>query len=122
MTGPWSASAVAIAALCELAEESAGGGRLDDLRRQLETLRVTEHVEGIEAAETAALELQRVAESFSRLATPEYLDEIGAATRALEQALGEWPRSPFVEAMKGASAVVEELQHEVESGFKGELR
>ena len=44
------------------------------------------------------------------------------ATRRLEQALGEGPGSPFVEAMKPASAVVEELEREVEAGYKGELR
>ena len=40
-----------IIALCELAEERAGGGELQELREQLVALRMTEHPEGIEEAE-----------------------------------------------------------------------
>jgi hypothetical protein len=115
-------SAVSVAALCELAEESAGGGKLEELRAQLLSLRLTEHPEGIEEAEAAALELERTVGAAPRLATPAYLDAVGAATRRLEEALGEGPGSPFVEAMKRATAVVEELEHEVEAGYKGALR
>lgn len=115
-------SAVSIAALCELAEEAAGGGKLEELRGQLVALRVTEHPEGIVEAEAAALELERTIGATPRLATPEYLDAVGAATRRLEQALGEAPGSPFAEAMKRASAVVTELELDVERGYKGELR
>ena len=96
-------SAVSVAALCELAEESAGGGKLEELRAQLVSLRLTEHPEGIEEAEAAALDLERTIGVAPRLATPAYLDAIGAATRRLEQALGEGPGSPFVEAMKRAT-------------------
>ena len=115
-------SAVSIAALCELAEESAGGGKLDELRAQLVSLRLTEHPEGIEEAEAAALDLERTLGAAPRLATPAYLDSVGVATRRLEQALGDGLGSPFVEAMKQASVVVERLEHEVVSGYKGELR
>ncbi len=115
-------SAVSIAALCELAEESAGGGKLEELRAQLVSLRLTEHPEGIEEAEAAALDLERTLGAAPRLATPAYLDSVGTATRRLEQTLGEEPGSPFVEAMRQASAVVEELEREVVAGYKGELR
>ena len=115
-------SAVSIAALCELAEESAGGGKLEELRAQLVSLRLTEQPEGIEEAEAAALDLERALGGTPRLATPAYLDSVGTATRRLEQALGEGPGSPFVEAMKQTTAVVEELEREVLAGYKGELR
>src|SRR5262249_39848617 len=111
-------SAVSGAAMCELAEESAGGGKLDELRAQLLSLRLTEPPEGIEEAEEAALDLERTLGATPRVATPGYLDAIGAATRRLEDALGDEPGSPFVEAMKQASAVVEALERDVVSGYK----
>src|SRR5205807_3385535 len=52
--------AVSISALCELAEETAAGGDLERLRADLVTLRLTESPPGIEEAEAAALELERV--------------------------------------------------------------
>ncbi len=113
--------AVSIAALCELAEESAGGGRLEELRAQLVATRIVEQPEGIEEAEAAALELEQTLDDPPRVATAQYLDAIGAAARRLEQALGEWPASPFAEAMKQAPAVVAELERDVEAGYKGEL-
>ncbi len=114
-------AAASVAALCELAEESAGGGKLEELREQLVTLRLTEHPEGIEEAEAAVLALQRTLGTTPRVASASYLDAIGAATRRLEQALGEGPGSPFGEAMKRASGLVEELAREVVGGYKVEL-
>jgi hypothetical protein len=114
-------AAVSIAALCELAEEAAGGGKLDDLRAQLRSLRLTENPEGIEQAEEAALELERTIGVPPRLATPEHLDAIGFATRRLEDALGEGPGSPFGQVMKQAMGVVGELEAAVLGGYKGEL-
>ena len=73
--------AVSIVALCELAEETAAGGDLDELRAQLVALRVTENPPGIDEAEEAALELQRVLGAPPALATPARLDAIGVATR-----------------------------------------
>jgi hypothetical protein len=115
--------AVSIVALCELAEETAAGGDLDELRSQLAALRVTENPDGIEEAEEAALELQRVLGAPPTLATPARLDEIGAATRRLEIALGGAVQgSPFAAAMKGASEVVEALQREIEGSYRIDLR
>ena len=79
---------VTILALCELAEETAAGGDLDELRSQLAALRLTENPPGIDEADEAALELQRVLGTPPALATPSRLDAIGAATRELELALG----------------------------------
>jgi hypothetical protein len=111
-------SAVSIAALCELAEESAGGGKLEELQAQLATLRVTEQPEGIDEAEAAVSELQQTLATPPRLASPDYLDAIGVATRRLERALGEGPGSPFGEAMKQGIAVVAELERDVLGGYK----
>jgi hypothetical protein len=114
-------AAVSIAALCELAEESAGGGKLEELRRELVALRLTENPEGIEEAEAAALDLERTIQPPPRLASPGYLDALGAAVRRLELSLGESMTSPFAEAMKQGSSVVSELELEVETGYKGSL-
>lgn len=115
--------AVSIVALCELAEETAGGGDLDELRSQLAALRITESPPGIEEAEEAALELQRVLGAPPTLATPERLDAIGAATRRLEAALGGAVQgSPFAAAMKASSSVVEALFGDVERSYRAALR
>ena len=110
--------AVSIAAMCELAEEQAGGGELEELRLQLATVRLTENPPGIDEAESAALELERRLGSTPRVATPRYLDEVGAATRRLERALGDSGNSPFAVAMQQALPAVEELAKEVESQYK----
>ena len=113
--------AVSIAALCELAEETAAGGDVERLRADLATLRLTEGPPGIEEAEAAALELERVLGSPPRLATPNYLDAVGAATVRLEQTLGEAGASPFATALKQGLVAVDELAAEVEGRYKLEL-
>ena len=115
--------AVTILALCELAEETAAGGDLDELRSQLAALRLTENPPGIDEAEEAALELQRVLGVPPSLATPARLDAIGAATRELELALGGAVQgSPFAVALKSAGEVVDALLRDVEGAYRGELR
>ena len=113
--------AVSIAALCELAEETAGGGDLERLRADLVTLRLTENPPGIDEAEAAALELERVLGAPPRLATPSYLDAVGVATRRLEETLANGAASPFAAALKEGRAAVEELAAEVEARYKLEL-
>jgi hypothetical protein len=112
--------AVSILALCELAEETAGGGDLGELRAQLVALRVTENPPGIEEAEEAALALEAVVGAPPRVATPAHLDAVGAATRRLERALGDGS-SPFANAMQQSVGAVEELTRDVESGYKRQL-
>jgi len=114
--------AVSIAAVCELAEETAAGGELEELRAQLLTLRLTENPEGIEAAEEAALELESTLSAAPRVASPAYLDRVGTATMKLERALGDGGASPFAAAMQVGMASVEELAAEVERKYKLELR
>jgi hypothetical protein len=110
--------AASIVALCELAEESAGGGDLEELRGRLLTLRLTEQPIGVEEAEAAALELERVIGTPPRVATPAWLDAVGLATLQLERALGESGPSPFAAAMRSGADAVERFVRDVESGYK----
>jgi hypothetical protein len=114
-------AAVSIAALCEIAADSAGGGDLDGLVASLAELREREAPEGIEDAEDAARALRNTIGEPPQLATPARLDEIGAATRRLEQELDPGGASPFAAALKAAQGAVQELQREVEAGYLVEL-
>ena len=113
--------AVSIVALCEVAEETAAGGDLDELRSHLVALRITENPPGIDEAEDAVLTLQHTIGAPPRVATPRWLDEVGAATRRLEIALGEASGSPFAEAMKQAVHAVDALAEDVEANYKRPL-
>ncbi|MBW3592403.1 MAG: hypothetical protein KY396_01785 [Actinobacteria bacterium] len=113
--------AVSIAALCELAEESAGGGDIGELRARLVELRLTENPEGIEDAEVAAAELQETLAVGARVASATYLDSIGLASQRLEHALGGGGGSPFAEAMKSGVGAAEDLASEVERTYKRPL-
>jgi hypothetical protein len=114
-------AAVSIAALCEIAAESAGGGDLEGLIASLAELREREAPDGIEDAEAAARVLRGVIGDPPQLATPARLDEIGAATRRLEQELDPGGPSPFAAALKAAQGAVQELQREVEAGYLSDL-
>lgn len=113
--------AVAIVGLCEIAEESAGGGDLPELRRRLAELRERESPDGIEEAEAAARSLEEVILAPPRVASADYLDAIGAAARRLEQALGEIGASPFAQAMASGHGAVEELADDVTRNYKRPL-
>jgi len=112
--------AASLAALCEIAEETAGGD-LPELRARLAEIRETEAPEGIEEAEEAAALLAETLLPEPRLATTDYLDRIGVAVRRLEQALGEDGGSPFAAAMQQALPAVEEVAAEVQQHYKGPL-
>lgn len=107
-----------IVVLCELAGELAGGGQLEELRARLATVRMTEQPAGIEAAEQAALELERAIGVPPRVASPAYLDEVGAATRRLEQSLGDHA-SPFATALAASAGTVEAFVAEVVANLIG---
>jgi hypothetical protein len=113
--------AASIVVLCELAGELAGGGQLEELRTRLAQVRMTEQPEGIEAAEEAALALEQAIGAPPVLASPAYLDEVGAATKRLETALGDIS-SPFANALAASSATVEAFVDEVERRHKLPLR
>lgn len=110
--------AASLAALCEIAEESAGGGDLPELRARLAELRETDAPLGIEEAEAAAAALAETLQPEPRVASTGYLDAIGAASRRLELALGESSASPFAAAMQSALGAVEELASDVEQNYK----
>jgi len=110
--------AVSLSALCEVAEESAGGGDLPQLRARLAELRETEAPQGIEEAEAAAAALAETLQPEPRVASSAYLDAIGSASRRLEQALGESGGSPFAATMQAALGSVEELTADVEQNYK----
>jgi hypothetical protein len=113
--------AVSIAALCEVAEEAAFPGDLDELRAQLVALRIAEMPDGIEEAEDAARALQHVLGVPPQLATPARLDAIGQAARRLERALDPTAPSPFTGAMRTAADVADSLWRDVESSYLGPL-
>jgi hypothetical protein len=113
--------AASIAALCEVAEETAGGGNLEELRAQLVTLRLTEAPAGIEEAEAAALDLEQAVGAPPRVASVDYLDAVGAAVRRLEQALGDTGQSPFATTMQQALGVADGLAENVASHYKLDL-
>jgi hypothetical protein len=113
--------AVGIVGLCELAEESAGGGDLAALRARLAELRELERPDGIEEAERAAADLEAVIAVSPRVASDGHLDAIGQAATRLERALGEIGSSPFARAMQSGSGAVEELARDVERGYKRPL-
>jgi hypothetical protein len=113
-------SVAAIVALCELAGDLAGGGDLAALRQELARVRIAEGAD-VEAAEAATIELERAIGEPPRVASPIYLDEVGEAAAALEQALGD-TASPFSAALRGGSGAVEEFVRDVERNYVLELR
>jgi hypothetical protein len=113
--------AVAIAAMCEIAEDTAAGGDIGELRDRLLTLRLTEAPAGIDEAEAAALALERAIVSPPRVASAAYLDAVGDAARRLERALGSIEQSPFAVAVQASIGAVDELTADVVRGYKLEL-
>jgi hypothetical protein len=110
--------AISIAALCEVASDAAGGGDVDELVARLEELRAGENPPGIESALEAAERLRQVLGEPPQLASPARLDEIGAATRQLEQELDPTGASPFASTLQASQAAVAELQREIEAGYR----
>jgi hypothetical protein len=110
-----------IVALCELAGDVAGGGSLASLRQQLAQVRIVENPPGIAEAEQAADELERAIGVPPHVASPEYLDDVGAATATLERALGD-VSSPFTAALRSGTGAVDEFVRDVERGYAVPLR
>jgi hypothetical protein len=113
--------AVSIAALCEVAEEAAFPGDLDELRSQLVALRLTEDPDGVAEAEEAARSLQHTLGAPPHLSSPARLDAIDAAARRLEVALDPTAPSPFTTAMRSAVDVADALWNDVAGAYLGPL-
>ena len=110
--------AASIAALCELAEECAFPGDLDELRAQLVALRLAEQPAGIDEAEEAARALQHELGAPPTLATPARLDGIGAPSAVSSASLDPAAPSPFAAAMQPAQATVAKLVEDVERAYR----
>jgi len=106
-----------IVVMCELADELAGGGDVEELRARLAQLRMTERPPGIEDAEEAALELERTLGAPPRVASPAHLDAVGAATLRLERTLGDF-ESPFASALRSSTGAVDGFLSEVETRYR----
>jgi hypothetical protein len=113
--------AASLVALVEVAEDSAGGGELDELRSRLVGVRLTDNPPGIDDAIEAVDELERTVGVPPRVASTEHLERVGAAVRKLEEALGSGPGSPFAAAMKSGAGAVQEFAADVESNYKRPL-
>ena len=110
--------AASIAALCELADETAAGGDLDDLRSRLVALRITENPPGIDEAEQAVVALEAAIGAPPRVAKPDHLDRVGVAARRLELALGNDSGSAFAAAMRHAGQSSQAFVSDVETNYK----
>jgi hypothetical protein len=113
--------AAGLVALVEVAEESAGGGELDDLRSRLVALQLTENPPGLDEAIAAVDGLERTIGTPPRVASTDYLERVGVAVRELEAALGSGPGSPFAAAMKTGAGAVQEFTADVEANYKRPL-
>lgn len=128
--------AVALAALCEIAADSAAAGDLDDLHSRLVAVRLAEAPAaidpaaivraavvpgGIDEVEEALRSLQRTLGYPPQLASPGRLDAIGEAARRLERLLDPLAPSPFAAALAAAAGAIEALVEEVEAAYLGRL-
>ena len=114
--------AVSIVGLCELAEESAGGGDPATLRARLAEVREAEQPEGIEEAEQAAAELEsEIAEPASSREPQPISTRSEARPRVSSARSASSAPSPFAQAMQAGTVAVEEFARDVERAYKRPL-
>jgi hypothetical protein len=99
----------------------AGGAPVHDRRVLRDAVSIAGMVELAEEAAAAIGGTEQVVGDEIRVASPQYLDEIGVATRRREAALGDQGVSPFTEAMKQAGLTIDGLAADIESHYKLEL-
>ncbi len=97
------------------------GAPVHDRRVLRDAVSIAGMVELAEEAAEAIGWTEEVVQGDVRVASPQYLDEIGVATRRLEAALGKEGASPFTEAMKQAGLTIDGLAADIESHYKLEL-
>jgi hypothetical protein len=99
----------------------AGGAPVHDRRVLRDAVSIAGMVELAEEAAAAIGGTEQAVGDEIRVASPQYLDEIGVATRRREAALGDQGVSPFTEAMKQAGLTIDGLAADIESHYKLEL-
>ena len=113
--------ATSLAALCELAEETAGGAISARCAPGSRSFARPRRRTGSRRPRRRRPRSSDAIEPPPRVATTAYLDALGVAARRLEQALGEENGSPFAVALQQALPAIEELAAEVERTYKGPL-
>jgi hypothetical protein len=98
-----------------------GGAPVLDRRVLRDAISIAGMVELAEEVADAIGATEEVGRGDVRVASPQYLDELGVATRRLEAALGEQGASPLTEAMKQAGLTIDGLAADIESHYKLEL-
>ena len=96
----------------------ASGAPVHDRRVLRDAVSIAGMVELAEETAQAIGGLEDVVGDEVRVASPQYLDEIGAAARRSEESHGAQGASPFSEAMKQAGLTIDGLAADIESHYK----
>ena len=110
--------AVSIAAMGEVAEETAGRRASAQAARPARGAPQDREPRGHRRVGGGDRRAERPLDDEVRVASPAYLDEVGVAARRIELALGESGASPLSEAMKQAGLTIDGLAADIEAHYK----